>query len=448
VLRPLLLSLPALAAALVGWALLGGGDERVRYVQVLGGPSRAGSTLSVLLRALTIEGDRPIPSPGLMLRAVARVGAQTASVSASTDAMGELEARFELDGVPTTDPWLRVESVAKAAVLAEGSLALDRDRWQAGARRAGGWLRAQSAGTLELRAAVESGVFAVPFPGNLVLQVLAAGEPATAGGASLPLAGAHVSIELDGAERTTTAPLVSDASGMIFIALRPSEHAVSARIVARAGERLGEWYGALPVSPGAIAVTRTGGGLLLRSPIVRERAYVSLVSQRERLSGAIVPLVADPDGSARGLLAIAPQLSARLDAEPTWAVVSSEYDKRSAGAVGWPLSPPFDPASPRRTFDVADQVLLDGRDGALYDLLRSRNTRRSRAGLALLAVGTLMAVSFWLEVRRGRRATALDPGGDNAEQSLVTAGGWVLGVALACIVLGLGALAYFALLTR
>jgi hypothetical protein len=369
-------------------------------------------------------------------------------VSATTDARGELEARFELDGVPATDPWLRVESVETSRVLAEGALSLDGERWQAGARRQGGWLRAQTTGTLELRAAVDSGVLAVPFEGHLVLQVLAANAPGVAGAASLPIAGADVSIELDGAERTTTAPLVTDASGKASVALRPTEHAVSARVMARAGARLGEWYGALPVLPGAIAITRTHEGLLLRSPIVRQRAYVSLVSPGERLSGAIVPLVAEPDGSARGLLALDPRLSARLDDGPAWAVVSSEYDKRSAGAVGWPLSPPSDPASPRLTFDVADQVLLDGRDGALYDLLRSRNTRRGRAGLALLAVGAAMAASFWWEVRRGRRDTALDGGGDDAQKSLVTPGGWVLGVALACIVLGLGALAYFGLLAR
>ncbi len=451
-LRLLLLSLPALAAALVAWALLGGGDERVRYVQVLGGPTRAGATLSVLVRASTLDGERRVPLPGLALRGLARTATQSASVSGTTDAQGELEVRFELEGVPTTDPWLRVESVGTAAVLADGALSLGGEPWRAGARREGGWLRAQTDGALQVRAAAASGSFAVPFEGTLVLQVLAARDPgappAPPGDAVQPVAGAQLSLELVGAERVTTSPLVTDASGTVSVELRPTEHAVSARVLARAGARLGRWYGALPVSPGAISVARTRDGLLLRSPIVRERAYVSLVTQRQRLSGAIVPLVADESGGARGLLPLAPQLSARLDDEPTWAVVSSEYDKRSAGAVGWPLSPPFDPASPRLTFHVADQVLLDGRAGALYDLERRRNERRQRAGGALLAVGTLMAASFWVEVRRGRRGGTLDRGGDNAEQSLVTGAGWVLAVALGCIILGLGALAYFGLLAR
>jgi hypothetical protein len=285
-----------------------------------------------------------------------------------------------------------------------------------------------------------------------VLQVLAASDrearPTEPGGAVQPLAGVQLSLELDGAERVTTSPLVTDGSGQVTVALRPTEHAVSARVVARDGARIGRWYGALPVIPGAISVTRTNDDLLLRSPIVRERAYVSIVTERARLSGAIVALVADQAGGARGLLQLDPHLSARLDDEPTWAVVSSEYDKRSAGAVGWPLSPAFDPRSPRLTFHVADQVLLDGRDGALDDVERRRSGRRRSAGGALLAVGGLLAASFWVEVRRGRRSGALDRASDAATASLVHGSGWVLAVALGCIILGLGALAYFGLLAR
>jgi hypothetical protein len=43
--------------------------------------------------------------------------------------------------------------------------------------------------------------------------------------------------------------------------------------------------------------------------------------------------------------------------QPAWLVVSSELDLNSAAAIGWPLDAGAEPA---QTFDVADQLLLDG----------------------------------------------------------------------------------------
>jgi hypothetical protein len=248
-------------------------------------------------------------------------------------------------------------------VLAEGRLALDPERWRSAARRSGGWLSGQTRGTLAVRVAAESGTFAVPFEGALMVQVL---EPRADGSAEAsdearPLAGAHIEVELDGAALAGPSPLSAD-TGLSRVALRPEEHAVSARVVARAGDRHGEWYGALPVTPGALSAAREGNGLLVRSPIARALAFVSVVTWNERLAGAIVPLTVADDGSASGRWALDAELLGRIEREACWVVVSSEYDKRSAGAVGWPLTPPgFDPAAPGLTFDVADAVLLDGR---------------------------------------------------------------------------------------
>src|SRR5262245_31951044 len=90
VLRPLLLCLPAVAAGIVAWAALGGRSEPVRYVQVLGGPTR-GEHLGVLLRALRLEDGRPRPVSGLALRVTARAAGELASASGDTDSTGHLE---------------------------------------------------------------------------------------------------------------------------------------------------------------------------------------------------------------------------------------------------------------------------------------------------------------------------------------------------------------------
>jgi hypothetical protein len=109
--------------------------------------------------------------------------------------------------------------------------------------------------------------------------------------------------------------------------------------------------------------------------------------------------------------------------------------------VGWPLSPAStDLATPSLTFDVPDAVLLDGRAGAIQSAERERSGRRRTAALALFAVGVLMSGSFWREVRRGRVAAAT-----RDDTMPLAPGGWVLVVALGCILLGLGGLAYFGL---
>jgi hypothetical protein len=454
--RRLLLSLPAVAATIVAWALLGAGGERVRYVQVLGGPTREGARLSVLLRAIELDGERRLPIPRLALRMVAAADAAgdspNVNVSGTTDDTGHVEALLDFGRAPSTSPWLRVEAADSGATLAEGVLALEVEPWRVGARRDGGWLAGQTRGVLRVRVAAESGVLAVPFAGQLVLEVRApdAGAVANAGDDGLPLAGAIVRMELDGAELLHV-PAPTDAAGQTRVALRPLEHAISARVIARAGERIGEWYGALPVVPGALVASLAGDQLSVRSPIARELAYLSLVSEHERIAGAIVPLALDADGSSSGSVALEPTLRARLNAEPLWAVVSSEYDKRSPGVVGWPLSPPFDAAAPRLTFNVADRVLLDGRTGALWDVSERQLARRRRAAAGLLGVGALMSLAFWSEVRRsGRRRGPANgvSGGDATERAALAPRGWLLGMALVCIIVGLGALAYFGLLVR
>jgi hypothetical protein len=426
--RQLLLGLPALAAGIVAWAVLGGEPRRVEFARVLGGPTPAGASSSVLVGVWALGEQRPVPVAGLSLRFV--MGGRELA-RGTTDASGHLETALLLEPSPP-GVLLRVERADDGAVLAEGELALDVERWRATARREGGWLPGSTRGELGLEVAVREGVLAVPFEGKLIARVLdGTDESAPA------LAGAALELTLVGAERTSSALPPSDTDG-VEIALRPLEHSVSARLIARSGARQGEWYGALPVVPGALTARLHGGRLSVSSPIVRERAFVSLITEHERLCGAIVELDAAPDGTASGHFEPSAQLLARIAREPTWAVVSSEDDKRSPGVVGWPLGAALTRV-PATTFALADHVLLDGQAGALAERAARGAARRRTGGALLGGIGVLLGGAFWLEVRaRSRRQGAIGGARD----------GWFLAAALVSIALGVGALAYFGALER
>ncbi len=441
--RWLLLSSPAVASAIVAWALLGGTGQ-ARYVEVVGGLSLPGDAVSVLLRASSAEAARSVPLAGLLLRARLRAGGKDLRFEGTTDASGLLEAQFEPGAPLGAERWLEVEAAGSTRPLAAGVLSLGADAWRSGVRRNGGWVPGSTRGAIELSIAPESGVFAVPFASRLRVRARwhgARGETATL----VPLAGARVALELSGAELATpdTAAQVTDTFGQTSILLRPVEHAVSLRIVAQHGPSSGEWYGSLPVVPGALVASLQPDGVSVSSPIARERAYLSLVHDNGRIAGAIVPLLPGPDGGANGFLPLSPGQVSRLRAEPAWAVVSSEYDKRSAGVVGWPLNESAH--EPPLTFDVPDRVLLDGRAEAIVDARQRRRDHRRRAATALSSLGLAMGGAFLLEVRGRRRRSGPDAA---APGPALAPSRWILGLALLSIALGFGALAGFGLLER
>jgi hypothetical protein len=106
-----------------------------------------------------------------------------------------------------------------------------------------------------------------------------------------------------------------------------------------------------------------------------------------------------------------------------------------------------------QTFDVADQLLLDGTRQAL-DRERERRTRqRQLAAGWLAALGVALAVLFWQEVRGRPRIRRIAPDTDDIlpgphELGLMQSRGAVLVLALFCIALGVAALAFFGTMAR
>jgi hypothetical protein len=443
--RRLLLALPAAIAAVVLWAVLTAGAPRpVTSVQVLGGPTRGIRHLSVLLRALSSDGSRAQPIAALPLRVAAHDASRIAAWQGQTNAGGYAEARLDFGELLPNTVELRVESTATGELLAEGALSLLAEDWRAGVRRQGGWVPGQSQGELRVRVAPAEGVVAVPFATEVVVAIGASEDES--GGARSVGAGVKIEAELEGAELLSPEPggfALTDAEGNARLRLAPAEHAITLRVRAKRDDgSSGEWYGALPVVPGALRAALDGAELLVSSPIGRDEAFVSIVTETQRLAGAIVQLTPD-DGGASGRLALEPTLLTRLSEQPTWAVVSSEYDKRSPAVVGWPLArtkrAPFEPAL---TFDVADRMLYDGLPAALARERQQRTARRRIALVLLVALGVAMSGLLGYELRRRRAASA------GAPPIALDPRGWLIGAAIASVVLGVAALALFGWFAR
>jgi hypothetical protein len=458
--RRLLLALPAVAVSIVLWAVLTAGwAQPVEVARVLGGPTRGSTSLSWLVFVERLEAGQRRPSPRRALRVSARAGTQSASWTGQSDPAGLAEVRIELERPLDSDPSVRIES-ADGVLLAEGVAALSGENWRSAARRHGGWLPGQqlagpAGNELWLRVAPAEGTFAVPFASELIIEVTRGPALAAASGGLLfgaqPVSGAELELELSGAE-PAIARARSDAGGRARVAIRPQEHAIVLRLAAHASAPgapalTARWYGALPVTPGALHAALEGTHLLVRSPIPRDMAFVSLVDGERRLAGYLLELTPDAEGGARASVELTPPLLRQAQLEDVFAVASSEPDKRSASSVGWPLRRELEPAW---TFDAPDQLLLDGSAGALARESAQRRQRRWTAALLLSLVGALTLGAFARELRAPRRGHPSGPEAQLAGADTLQLGSqrWWIGLALACLLLGLGALAYFGLLQR
>jgi len=453
--RRLLLVLPAIAVGIVLWTLLTAGAPRaVDSARVLGGPTWGISTLSWLLSVSTLDAGRRSPSPGRPLRLLVRAGNVEREWTGRSDADGHAEARVTFATPLAEAPWVRVEARDTGALLAEGTVSATPATWQSEARREGGWLPGRASGEVALRIAPLEGTLAVPFPAELVIEasrVLPA-SAAAASPAAVPAPGLEIGLELEGAEQLPPggATRLTDAQGRVRVRVRPLEHAIRAQVTAHARAAaegqpalVGQWSGALHVLAGAWHASLEGAELRVRSPIAADTAFVSLVTERERLAGYVLGLVPDSDGLASGRLELEAPLLARLRDGPGYAVVSSAYDKRSPSAVGWPLlaatTAPW--PVPAHTFAAPDQLLLDGSEQASARELELRRARRRRAALGLGLVGAALLAAFAYSVRASHAAEKPAALGLASQRSAI-------GLAVGCIVLAVSALIFFALSSR
>jgi hypothetical protein len=329
--------------------------------------------------------------------------------------------------------------------LGSGTIELRVVDWLHGAKRRGGWLNGRRTGALRVDVAPGRGVFAVPFSDPLLVRV------SDERGA---VSGAAIHFELEGAELRAAEPaglVHANMFGEQTVSIAPREHAVAVRVVVESAQGLrGDWYSSLPIAPGALHAMLEGQKLLVESAIERDVAYYAVISERTRLAGGVIRLEARPGGRFAGLAAL-PQ----LPDTPLWAVVSSEPELDSPGAVGWPLLKP-EPASdrvetnPLRTFSVPDRLLLNG----LLQGFTNDMARKSRARLLAASVcGLSLALIVALLIGRVNRADALiaahfsETSGDAAfvERVAPRRAVWPIVVAGLCLALGFAAVALVAM---
>ncbi|HVW29915.1 MAG TPA: hypothetical protein VHC69_31345 [Polyangiaceae bacterium] len=410
-------------SAVAAAVLVIGRPRGVTGVRIRGGPTTASLVLSVRLEIADRLGDVERPRRGDDVEVDVIGAAEPVSTHGVLDDEGAVELVLPSSGRDPAHARIRIGG----SFVVDARWSLSVDAWARGARRRGGWVERRFEDGTRIRAAAERGVFAVPFASPLWVEAARGGSFLTA-----------LDVHGDGAD--VVGPL-SLSAGRLRYGVTPREHAAVVAVRAP-GTTATELDVALAVVPGAFFAELRGNDLVVRSPIARDRAYVAIVDERERVAGATVALEADATG-ATGVLRN-PSLP---DGVPLWAVVSSEPELRSASVVGWPIRYAIDSAEPPKTFDVPDALLVDTMPRALSQ--ESDRQRRVRLLAALIAAVSLFATAAAIAARstaaRSRLTTHLASAGADPESTTrvtTTAAATAWAIATAVLTLALAALLF------
>ncbi|HVU04667.1 MAG TPA: hypothetical protein VHE30_23090 [Polyangiaceae bacterium] len=433
--------LPVLAVAVVLYAVLVAGRVRpVDAARLRGGPTEGATRLSYRVEVVARdgEGERPRTNLGVVLEATA-AGLPMLAARGVTDGEGAVSLSLTAPRAIASAVTLRVRSEA-GAVLLEQPVRVSVADWAGNARRRGGWVEGRAVNGLSVRVAAARGVFAVPFQDSFVVDVRRAGG--TFDG--------QVTCRCPGPRgESPTETTLFPATGRtlpLAVPVLPLEHATDVSLVATDADGTRATLDvSLAVVPGALHAEATPQGVLVESPIVRDVAYVALVTERERIAGGTVRLAPTPRGTSSGVF----ETPLPPD-RPLYAVVSSEPDLRSPALVGWPIATETG-AGPPRTLDVPDVLAADGVVPRFEaELSRARRARFFSGGVA----GAALLLSALLVARRAKLAKdalsvhLAESGmeGDAAARAVGTGGAavWVVLVSILVLVLGAMLVGFFA----
>jgi hypothetical protein len=433
------LALPVLAVGIVASAALFAGNVHpVVGARVRGGPTEGARRLSYRLEVVERLGETERAVSGQAVDvAVALSDGQRLSRHGVTDDEGALALTFDASRTVTGPVRMDVAVAGVRGDVANGAFSLTPSEWSKTARRRGGWVESKETNGIVIRVAAERGVFAVPFRDRLWVDVRRDGnEAALAPGAA---AWTAVTCECplpDGKRGPLRFDRDADPHARMSKLILPMDHSETVSVTAKAvdGSTASRDF-ALAVVPGALNARGLQDRLIVESPIARDRAYVAVVSETERVAGGTVRLAPRSDGTASGVLDV--ELPKTV---PLWAVVSSEPDLHSGAAVGWPVR--FDPSEPATTFDAVDVLVLDN----LGERVAREMARARRARLyAAAAAAVCMLLSAALVARRARASQRAleshltDAGADLESTTRVAASAgatWTLVVAMLCLTLG------------
>jgi hypothetical protein len=400
--RTVLLAVPSLAMAVVGFAMFGpGAVQPFDGARIRGGPTeglrRVSWRVTVLQRFRSIDSTRDLGPIGVRAR---NGSGHEAHERCRTHGDGTCDVLLDFSDEVRGPIHAVVTAEGDGAVLAEGDVMGNAAEWG----RAPGHparLVGSASGDFSVDVDARRGVFAAPFRDDLVVTVRDGDNPVRNASITLRTDAAGLEGAPSSSDPETSLTLVSSDRGEARFGVTPRMHAVAIDIEVSAGARTAAWHGSLPVVPGAMWLdpkSYANGSIRVVAPVPREVAYVTLATPTERLWGGVIPLrYGDTHGFFDGQIdwpdvARVPETGTH---PPLWVTLSSDPLQTGAGTVGWPVSRVSWPVVPASVLDerpFRDQLLLDGMPAAERRDQDRRHRARALSSVALASAAVLEGV--------------------------------------------------------
>jgi hypothetical protein len=377
---PLSLLLPPLAAvAVLGFSLtLGANSQSVRAAQIFSGPTDSVLGFRGRIRLVSEREGQLGPVARESMTVTAEEGSKRTSRQLVTDPEGWVE--FEFPRNPSAALSLQVQT-SDGVILSRGGVSLSTADWAKRARRRGFGEQVLTSGPFALRVHIEGGVLAVPYASIVHLSLFKGPKPASETQLELSAEGGQIQ---GGYHRST------DSNGTLEIKFTPEEH--SAMLSVRVRDVADEWsfQQGLPVVPGAFSLEKRSGQWQVRSPVPRDYAWFTLVTDKQRGPGGRIALEATLEGGSKGTL---PALESPLQGG-SFLVLSGDATGLSLGTVGIPLS------EQGATFDASDLLVIDSLPRNLHLVQAQERRTRFILGVYVFVAGVVTLVLFSLHLRR------------------------------------------------
>lgn len=450
----LLVGAPLVAVGTFMLGLRVGAGEAVRAASIFaappGRPASKDAPTPIALQILTYYEERSIRETVAMngLTLVARSKGKEARWTGASNADGIAEANLAIEGYAKGDPLeveLRVEGESQP--LASGTLAYEDVEWARSSWTRAAARPAKRTGPVDLDVLVEGERLVPGFETSMWIH---ASKPSTLDLAPEP------------GLRLTKEHVTTCENGWAEVPAIAEAHVVGIGVTAHAtgtGEKeKGEWFGPLPVAPGAFFVgmprvvrENEPQAVVLVAPNPRHVVYVEVDDERGRVAAAALPVALDPGDAIPRARFTLPPLARGLH----WLVVSGEPRgaERLAGAA---VAKPFVVGDEMDTCSLGPHLAKHPAEGfprwLALDGMAVRgqaNRARHRLGLfiGLLSLAAAAAIDVLLLIAASREARAamlladLDDAATAGEKVTARPPGGSLAIALLLAVLGFALLA-------
>lgn len=449
--RLLLIAAPIVAVLTLMLGLRIGAGEAVHSAAIFAAPPTQGR---VSLQILTYYEDRGVretaPMKDLSLVATSNAGKKESRWKGDSNEDGIAEANLVFDHDPVTtdgdlkDVHIELRVGSEKEPLAAGAITFATTAWGRSESSRAAARPAKRVGPIPIDVLVEGERLVPGFESSIWIH---------APGASALEIEPEAGLEL---QKTHLAPC--DAGGWFEAIVTARAHVVGFSV--KAGES--EWYGPLPVAPGAFFVGMPRvvpqgqpTDVVLVAPNPRKVVYAEVDDTNGRVWAAALPVTLDPGDSIPRAKVTVPPLMKGLH----WLVVSGE-PRGAEKLAGAAVAKPFEVGAPRDACAAGPWLAERPADGFPRTLALdgmavrgATNAKRRRIGLiigfvSLAAAAILDAILMIAMAREARAVTLLADLSEGEEQKALTAkppGGSILvGVLVAILGFALLAVLLFA----